>query len=442
MVAIVGLRAGECVEHGILGGGVNVACVQGGAVAEQVSVGVDDHVVVGMGGDDLSCPCQHAVIRAVVQIQEEVIQLTDLQGLVGVVGLAVVASLDLILVLDLGGVLVELVGTCGVIQIVVTANEAVGDDTVELADVLHGVGPLGVGVVLGNIAETHHVLNILGLLILHDPVVDVAHLIGVGKGEALGVTHHGDGVGVIGYGSLICKETVVGSLGILVGGIVAVAAHVGDGLGGGACQGGQVVGYQQVILVKSGCLGIGGDLRIGANVAVHGHVLDLALEILGIGIAEITADDHGVGGGGEVGAAASDGLLQLAAHIALQVVGGVVKDDGKVNPLAGVEVDLIELPVVNRAALLDEVHARVAVLMHLNAEGVGGGVVVVAADDTTTLGSGEACGELDGGFNGQRGGGQGIVAAVDLIGSEGHTVVVGSEDGHHSEGAHQQSQGQ
>ena len=223
----------------------------------------------GMCRNNIVCPYEHVILSTVIEAKKEVVNLTNLEGVVNVVysALLVVAADILKIGLVSAEVLVEHLDAV----VTVTADEGVRNDSVHKGYSLLGVNPLliglGLGIVLmafvyaklGDITKTYYVLNVLRILVVNYPLIDVLEELGILVVDGLSVTDERKAVCVFANGLyvfLLPKELLIVS-------VVAVAGEVGKV---GICVGGiDFISRDKLGLIKSACV-VCGNLSVASYV--------------------------------------------------------------------------------------------------------------------------------------------------------------------------------
>ena len=357
-----------------------------------------------MRRNNIVCPYEHVVLGAVVKAKKEVVNLTNPEGVVNVVysALLVVAADILKIGLVSAEVLVEHLDAV----VTVTADEGVRNDAVHKGYSLLGVNPLliglGLGIVLmafvyaklGDITKTYYVLNVLRILVVNYPLIDVLEELGILVVDGLSVTDERKAVCVFTNGLyvfLLPKELLIVS-------VVAVAGEVGKV---GICVGGiDFISRDKLGLIKSACV-VCGNLSVASYVGVEAELLNEALEVLVLSILPILTvtlciTECGISTDEElllkrlvtvIKHVLGNGLLELAVYVATRLTASGIVNDGEMLPSAGSEVNVGESVVRGSAVCVSVREAGITLQVNLehNARAV---IAAVVADDSTADGFG------------------------------------------------------
>ena len=305
--------------------------------------------------------------------------------------------------------------------IVVAANERVGNNAVKLSNLGLGNFPFRVGVLVGDVAKTKDVGDLLFILVGNDKIVDTAELVGLVYGDLLCVAHDAEGVGVIGDGLFVGKpgadaEHVVHSVAVIDDGIV----HDG---------GGEVIVRQQMGVGVFDPYHVRLDLLCGAHVGEEGDRADGVLEILRVARAVVTRESKSGAEyrgfhSGRACLCGTKGAVDIAIHL---VALGIV-DDGYVRPVTRTHVSAREDVIVYRFCAVHHVKTGSSVCGDLKIY-AGHAALVVADDGALTCAV--ARGHVDPSLKGERDGFVGTGYGAKLVLGEGETAGWGRRDGNH-----------
>ena len=163
-----------------------VSIIQCSSITEQVGMGGDDHIVIGVLINNVTCPVQNSILCAPIQGDQQVLHIANLQGSPRVCN--VIRAVEAAKLCSVGGsthivgVVVHSVVFCILFlaipaQVMVAANYRVRNTGIQQLLVLRlGKCPLGIVVVIGDITQTKHILDVLFFLICHDPVKQLSRI--------------------------------------------------------------------------------------------------------------------------------------------------------------------------------------------------------------------------------------------------------------------------
>ena len=216
------------------GGRNDIAAIYRRSITEQVGVGGNDNIVIGMRLDNAACPTQHCVIRTVIQSQHQILHFAHLEGSPGVGDVSVrIEAFKLCLIgigthirrVSIGGNSTAKAG-----QIMIAANRGVRNSCcTQLCMLGLRQSPLGCIVVIGDITQTEYILDILAALVGNDPIEQLSKIVfailHVVFRNDLDIRNHRKGICVIRNRGLIREETAIVNLDILGNGEGDLHAH-------------------------------------------------------------------------------------------------------------------------------------------------------------------------------------------------------------------------
>ena len=355
------------------------------SVTLHIVVSCNDYTVVGMRGNNLVCPNENVILGSVVKAKKEVVNGARSEGVINVVYLAL-----LVVSCDVGGisivlskVLVEEIDAV----VTVTADKRVRNIAIHKGDSLLSGSPLcistclvivcvaNVYAVLGDVTKSDNVLNILGGLVVEDPLVDILEKLGVLVGNGLCVTNECQAVGIVVldrlYVFLFPKKLLI-SRGVAVDGYIHEILICVLGRDLVACK------KTSIGLVKRAVI-ISGDLLCTSHIGIKANLLDEALEVLVLTVLPILAVALCITQGAVstdeellvvcliaiLKNVLSESLHELAVNVATRLTARHVVNDGKMCPSAVSKVNACKSMVGGSAVSIGVCETGVTVCVDL-----------------------------------------------------------------------------